>query len=176
MTHIETDHIKSERAKSFKLTGTFTGWHMLGVMVLFFGTIISVNFYMAYNAIHSWSGLVAENTYVASQQFNGKAAEARALTASGVTGTLTMHGSDIRYEIRHPKNGLVEADTLVLKFKRPVGEHQDFELDLTPISRGVFGTTHQVLPGHWIVDASAVKDGKRILHQAERVAVLRGQE
>jgi nitrogen fixation protein FixH len=155
---------------------TFTGWHMLGVMALFFGTIISVNFYMAYNAIHSWSGLVAENTYVASQQFNGKAAEARTLTASGVTGALTIHGSDIRYEISRPKDGLISADTLVLKFRRPVGEHQDFELDLSPISKGVFGTTHQVLPGHWIVDASATKAGKRILHKAERIAVLRGQE
>jgi nitrogen fixation protein FixH len=159
-------------AKAF----VFTGWHMLGVMGLFFGTIISVNVYMAYHAVTSWSGLVAQNTYVASQQFNGKAAEARALTASGVTGTLTIHGSDIRYEITHPKNGVVAANSLVLKFKRPVGEHQDFELDLSPVSKGVFATKHEILPGHWIVDASAMRDGKRILHQAERIAVLRGQQ
>ena len=154
----------------------FTGWHMLAVMVLFFGTIISVNFYMAYNAVTSWSGLVAENTYVASQQFNGKAAEARGLTASGVIGKLTIEGSNIRYEVSRSEDGPVDADTLVLKFKRPVGEHQDFELDLTPVSKGVFGTTHEVLPGHWIVDASAMRDGKRILHRAERIAVLKGQQ
>ncbi|AXV17997.1 cation transporter (plasmid) [Neorhizobium sp. SOG26] len=151
----------------------FTGWHMIGVMVLFFGTIISVNVYMAYNAVTSWSGLVAQNTYVASQQFNGKAAEARALAASGVVGTLLIDGSDIRFEISHPDDGLVAADELVLAFKRPVGEHQDFELDLVPVSQGVFTTQHEVLPGEWIVDASATRDGKRILHQVERISVRR---
>ena len=159
-------------AKSF----VFTGWHMLGVLVLFFGTIISVNFYMAYNAVISWSGLVAENTYVASQQFNGKAAEARTLTATGVTGRITVTGSEVRYEVFHPKEGPVTADTLTLKFKRPVGEHQDFELDLVPVAKGVFTATHEILPGHWIVDASAIRNGKRILHQAERIAVLRSAE
>ncbi len=155
-----------DEARSF----VFTGWHMIGIMVLFFGTILSVNFYMAYSAVTTWSGLVAENTYVASQQFNGKAAEARALLASGVTGKLTVTSSSIRYEVTHPQEGPVAADSLILRFKRPVGEHQDFELDLTPVRTGVFAADHDVLAGDWIVDASAFKDGRRILHQAERVA------
>jgi len=163
--------IDTPREKPF----VFTGWHMMGVMMLFFGTIISVNFYMAYNAVTSWSGLVADDTYVASQQFNGKAAEAKALAATGVEGKLTITGSDIRYEVFHPKEGPVDADTLTLKFKRPVGEHQDFELDLTPISKGVFATMHEVLPGHWIVDASAMRDGRRILHEAGRIAIIGGR-
>ena len=62
---------------------TFTGWHMLGVIGLFFGTIISVNFYMAYQAVHSWSGLVVENTYVASQQFNAKVEQITAIDHDG---------------------------------------------------------------------------------------------
>lgn len=164
--------MNTTQAKPF----VFTGWHMAGVMVLFFGTIISVNVYMAYHAITSWSGLVADDTYVASQQFNGKAAEAKALAATGVIGKLTITGSDVRYDVFHPKNGPVEADTLTLKFKRPVGEHQDFELDLTPVAKGVFTATHEILPGHWIVDASAMKDGKRILHEAGRIAIIRGQQ
>ena len=154
----------------------FTGWHMLGVLFLFFGTIISVNFYMAYHAITSWSGLVADDTYVASQQFNGKVEEAKALAATGVTGKLTITGSDIRYEVFHPETGPVAADTLTLTFKRPVGERQDFELDLKPVSEGVFATTHEVLPGHWIVDASAKRDGRRIMHEAGRIAIIRGRE
>src|SRR5690606_31679205 len=60
----------------------FTGWHMFGAMVLFFGVIISVNLYMAWQATHTWSGLVVKNTYIASQEFNGKVAEAKALAAT----------------------------------------------------------------------------------------------
>lgn len=29
----------------------FTGWHMLGVMVMFFGIVITVNMVMAWNAV-----------------------------------------------------------------------------------------------------------------------------
>ncbi|WJH40056.1 FixH family protein [Aliirhizobium terrae] len=149
----------------------FTGWHMVAVMVLFFGTIISVNFYMAYNAFTSWSGFVVENTYVASQQFNGKVAQARALAATGVTGKLTIAADTVRYEIIGADGAAMPADHLILNFKRPVGEHQDFQLELTPDGEGVFTASHQVLPGHWIVEAIAEDAGTRILHHAERISV-----
>jgi nitrogen fixation protein FixH len=150
----------------------FTGWHMAAVMVLFFGTIISVNFYMAYNAFTSWSGFVVENTYVASQQFNGKVAQARALAATGVTGKLTVAADSLRYDITEADGTTaVAADRLILNFKRPVGEHQDFQLELTPAGEGVFTAAHQVLPGHWIVEAIAENAGSRILHHAERISV-----
>ncbi len=149
----------------------FTGWHMAGVMVLFFGTIISVNVFMAYNAITSWSGLVVPNTYVASQQFNGKVAQARALAATGINGKLTVTADGARYEVLGADGQSVEADRLVLNFKRPVGEHQDFSVELSAERKGVFAASRQVLPGHWIVEAIAERSGERILHHAERVSV-----
>ena len=55
----------------------FTGGHMLAVMVVFFGVVISVNVFLAVVANTSWTGFVVENSYVASQEFNHKAAEGR---------------------------------------------------------------------------------------------------
>lgn len=149
----------------------FTGWHMAGVMVLFFGTIISVNVFMAYNAITSWSGLVVPNTYVASQQFNGKVAQARALAATGVNGRLAVTADGVRYEVLGADGQPVETDRLVLNFKRPVGEHQDFSIEMEAEGQGVFTASRQILPGHWIVEAIAERGGGRILHHAERVSV-----
>jgi nitrogen fixation protein FixH len=149
----------------------FTGWHMAAVIVLFFGTIISVNVYMAYNAVTTWSGFVVENTYVASQQFNGKVEEARALAATGVTGRLAVTADTIRYEISGPGGQPVAADRLVLNFKRPVGERQDFTVEPKPSGTGIFILRREVLPGHWIVAATAERDGARILHLAERISV-----
>jgi nitrogen fixation protein FixH len=149
----------------------FTGWHMAGVMVLFFGTIISVNVFMAYNAITSWSGLVVPNTYVASQQFNGKVAQARALAETGVNGRLAVAADGVRYEILGPDGQPVEAGRLVLNFKRPVGEHQDFSVEMAAEGGGVFTISREILPGHWIVEAIAERGGERILHHAERVSV-----
>lgn len=148
----------------------FTGWHMLAIMLSFFGVIISVNFFMAYQAVSSWSGLVVPNTYVASQQFNAKVAAERALVATGVTGNLTIDGKALRYEVTGPE-GSVSPDKLVLAFRRPVGDAQDFSLTLAPDQPGVFATQHEILAGHWIVEAVATRDGKPVLHQTRRISV-----
>lgn len=48
---------------------TFTGRHMLFVMVAFFGVVVGVNVYMAVMATRTFNGLVAKNGYVASIDF-----------------------------------------------------------------------------------------------------------
>lgn len=149
----------------------FTGWHMVCVMCLFFGTIISVNFYMAWQATHTWSGLVVKNTYIASQEFNGKVAEARALAATGIVGSLEVAGPDVRYRLSHPQQGPVDADSVFLSFKRPVGENQDFQIALQPQGNGLFVGHHEVPGGTWIVEAEAVRQGARILHHTQRISV-----
>ena len=61
------------------MTREFTGWHMLGIMVLGFGTIITVNLILAYNAVHSFPGLETRNSYVVSQSFEADRAAQDAL-------------------------------------------------------------------------------------------------
>ena len=56
--------------KSFVAPTEFTGWHMFTIICMFFGTIITVNMILAFNAGSTWTGLVVKNTYVASQIFN----------------------------------------------------------------------------------------------------------
>ncbi|WP_320199924.1 FixH family protein [Agrobacterium sp. rho-13.3] len=153
---------------------TFTGWHMLTIMLLFFGTIISVNVTMAWNAVTSWSGLVVQNTYVASQQFNGKAEAAKARAASGIVGKLHIDGDVIAYEVSHPERGAVETDTVTLNFRRPVGEKQDFSLVLEKQSANRFAARHDLAAGDWIVEAIAVKDGKIIVHEGTRIDIAGG--
>lgn len=150
---------------------TFTGWHMLASMVAFFGTIIAVNFTMAYLATSTWSGLVVKNTYVASQEFNGKTEAIRQMLATGIAGELSVKRDGVRYRLTLPGEVPVVADSVLAHFKRPVGEHQDFEQMLTPAGDGVYLATRDVLAGNWIVEIRAQKDGKLIMHEAHRIAV-----
>ena len=150
---------------------TFTGWHMLAIMLAFFGTIITVNFTMAYLATTSWSGLVVKNTYVASQQFNGKTAAIREMLATGIAGDLSVDGKGMRYRLTLPGDTPVVADAVTAHFKRPVGVAQDFELQLTPAGDGLYLAETTVLPGSWIVEMQATKDGKMIMHEAKRISV-----
>ncbi|SMC82732.1 FixH family protein [Rhizobium sp. RU36D] len=149
----------------------FTGWHMLAVMVAFFGVIISVNMLMAYYATSTWSGLVVKNTYVASQEFNGKAAGIRAMLATGIRGTLTVENGEIAYALTLEDGKAVEADAVTAHFKRPVGEHQDFIAPLLPAADGRYAARHEVLPGDWIVEIMAMKGGETIMHEANRISV-----
>jgi nitrogen fixation protein FixH len=50
--------------------GRFTGRHMAIIMVAFFGVVIAVNVLMARLATSTFTGVVVENSYVASQRFN----------------------------------------------------------------------------------------------------------
>lgn len=152
----------------------FTGWHMLGVMVLFFGTIITVNLIMAWNASHSWSGLVVQNTYVASQQFNGKVAEAKALAASGIKGELTIEGGRVAYRVVDAKGAPVIADEASAVFKRPVDEREDFTLALEPAGPGLFTAESDMPAGQWVVDIGTRKDGRKVFHQTVRTVVAGG--
>ena len=164
--------MRTDTGKSF----TFTGWHMLAIMVAFFGVIITVNFTMAYLASSSWSGLVVKNTYVASQQFNGKTAAIREMLATGIEGDLSVSSTSIRYRLTLPGDQPVVADSVLAHFKRPVGTAQDFEQQLTPAGDGLYVAERDIDGGSWIVEIQAVKDGKLVMHEAERITVSGEQQ
>lgn len=48
----------------------FTGKHMAAILIAFFGVVAAVNFTMASYANSTFGGIVVENSYVASQEYN----------------------------------------------------------------------------------------------------------
>lgn len=61
------------------MTREFTGWHMLGLMLGGFGIIIAVNLTLAWNAVATFPGLEARNSYEVSQSFQADRAAQNAL-------------------------------------------------------------------------------------------------
>ena len=101
----------------------FTGWHMLAIMIAFFGVIIAVNLTMAFYANSSWTGLIVKNSYVASQTFNERAAEGRAQAALGWNGDLIVEDGAITSRLTdasgtpHPDNA-ASVSALIALSKR----------------------------------------------------------
>ncbi|WEX79348.1 FixH family protein (plasmid) [Sinorhizobium numidicum] len=149
-------------------TRGFTGWHMVAVTGLFFGTIISVNLVMAWNASRSWSGLVVENSYVASQQFNGKVAETRAFAESGIRGELTAESGAIHYVLTRKGEPERAVDKVVAVLKRPVEAHEDIRVELVRKGEGIFVSAQALKPGQWIADVTAMAGGALVYRQAVR--------
>lgn len=149
----------------------FTGKHMLATMVLFFGVIITVNLVMARFAVSTWSGLVVPNTYVASQEFNARAAQSRAIAALGYGIDLgsSAEGLSIRFTDKDGKPAF--ADTLVAQLRRPVGTHQDREMVLERDPDGVYRAGGELLEGEWIATVTATRGGEIIYKRGHRFHV-----
>jgi nitrogen fixation protein FixH len=146
----------------------FTGWHMFWIMIAFFGTIITVNVTMAYLANSSWSGMLAKNTYVASQDFNKNADRAREWAREGFKGEVRLEGGRVNYRLQGPADVIAAVDHVEATFHRPVGDKQDFAIRLTSDGEH-FTAAEMPAAGPWIVDFAAMRDGEVVFHHAERI-------
>ena len=96
------------------MTRRFTGWHFTAIIAAFFGVVVAVNLTMAVFATRTFGGVVVENSYVASQKYNGWLEAAKrqqklawtiepALDAERrVTIALSIDGAKVSGFARHP--------------------------------------------------------------------------
>ena len=139
----------------------FTGYHMAAALALFFGVIITVNLIMAYFANSTWSGLVVKNSYVASQEFNGKVEQVKAQEALGWKGTLTSSPGVVRWSLVDANATPVATDAVTIRFRRPVTETADATVSLTPAANGDWQAAFPLGEGLWIavVDVQSAANG-----------------
>lgn len=133
----------------------FTGRHMLAIMLAFFGVIVAVNLTMATLARTSWSGLVVQNTYVASQAFNGKAEEGRAQAALGWTPAFAVEDGVLRFSLADAEGRPVRLEGGIAALRRPVGDADDVEVALVAAAGGGLKARPGVGDGAWIVEIRA---------------------
>ncbi|EKF17592.1 FixH family protein [Nitratireductor pacificus] len=133
----------------------FTGWHMLAIMIAFFGVVIAVNLTMAFYASSSWTGLIVKNSYVASQTFNERTAEGREQAALGWTGELMVKGDAITYRLVDASGSTIPLDSVAVVMHRPVTADEDIALTLERRADGTFGIDHGPGDGTWVINITA---------------------
>lgn len=153
----------------------FTGWHMLGIMCLFFGVIITVNLTMAYFAVGSWSGLVVKNSYVASQEFNEKAITGKEQAALLWETTLDYKNGTFSYQLTDKDGNAVEAINATAHFKRPVGDANDTTVTLDNIGAGQFSSKVELGEGAWIVEINSEAGLEDPYRQIRRFIIVNGE-
>ncbi|PZV35899.1 FixH family protein [Mesorhizobium kowhaii] len=152
----------------------FTGRHMLLTILAFFGVVIAVNLTMATLANTSWTGLVVENTYVASQQFNKKAEEGRAQAALGWTGKLTITWGEVRYSLTDPAGKPVPLHGVKVLFRHPAYEAEDKSIVLAPSADQEFVGQHTPKEGVWIIEVDADAGLAEPYREVRRVMISHG--
>ena len=135
---------------------TFTGRHMTMILVAFFGVVITVNFTMASYAVGTFGGVVVENSYVASQDFNRWLDEAKAEKALGWDAVTTWR-PDGRIVVA--LKGAPAGAALKVVARHPLGRLPDRALSLDRLDNGQF-LSRQALPdGRWDVRLVVAAEG-----------------
>lgn len=128
------------------VSGKFTGWHMLAIMVAFFGVVIAVNVTMMQIARGSFGGIVVENSYVASQNFNGWLQAARAQESLG-----WQVQSDLAADRAVVVNVAGAPDLLAVTAtaRHPLGRQPDQALTFRRTDAGRYISTTTLPTGRW---------------------------
>jgi nitrogen fixation protein FixH len=155
-------------------TGEFTGWHMAGLLLLFFGTIIAVNLTLAGLANRSWSGFVVRNSYIASQQFNRHAAEARAQRALGWSGSLSLRAGKLRYRLTEARGARVPTSKVTASLRRPVFDRQDRLVALSAAPDGSLEADLHLEDGLWILEVMAEAGLPYPYRDLRRIRIING--
>ncbi|MCB1386096.1 MAG: FixH family protein [Nitratireductor sp.] len=153
----------------------FTGWHMLAIMVLFFGVIISVNLMLAFYANSSWTGLVVKNSYVASQEFNERTAERRQQMALGWKADLAYDRGHLSVSLAGPDGKPVAVERFEAVIGRPAFEAEDRSVELARASTGDYDGATTLGTGLWQVDLTATRADGSLWQHSIRFVVKEGQ-
>ncbi|MBA3863642.1 MAG: hypothetical protein CVT85_09245 [Alphaproteobacteria bacterium HGW-Alphaproteobacteria-7] len=135
----------------------FTGKHMAMVFIGGFGVVIAVNLVMASFAVSGFHGLVVENSYVASQKFNGWMDEAEKSRALGwqvearqlADGRIALTTADV------PEGAAITAIA-----RRPLGQHELANLTFAPAGADAWTANEALAQGRWTLHLTVTAGGQ----------------
>jgi len=133
----------------------FTGWHMTAILIAFFAVVIAVNLLMATVAVGSFGGTVVENSYVASQRFNGWLAAAREQGRLGWKDDVaTDHARHVVLTLGDDAGAPVRFGAVKALARHPLGRAADITLAFRETAPGHYVSEAALPPGRWHVRLS----------------------
>ncbi len=141
--------------------GQFTGKKLLAILVVGFGIVIAVNLTMAFLASRTFPGMVVENSYVASQNFNAGLQAGREQQARGwkiswriADGRLVVDPSDANGDV-------LKGASVSVNLTHPLGAKEPHNLTLAEGDDGIYTSSVPLPGGQWEMELTVGRDGKR---------------
>jgi len=152
-----------------------TGAKVLAILLLFFGSVFSVNALMAYYALSTFRGEVADHPYEVGLAFNNEIAAARAQEARRwrVEVAFPHDGDGKRVEVSaHDAEGsAIVGLKLIATFKAPVDASRDRAVELVERRPGVYAARVPVADGRWDFEFAAQRDGDTLFQSKSRILI-----
>jgi nitrogen fixation protein FixH len=140
------------------MTRKFTGWHMFAILVAFFATVVGVNLLMASFATSTFGGIQVENSYVASQKFNGWLEEAERSAALGWQASAERRADG---RVRVLASGPGPEAVLSATARHTLGREADQALVFDRQADGSFVSREPLSMARWIVRLDVADGGAR---------------
>lgn len=137
----------------------FTGWHMTAILVGFFGVVIAVNMTMAVFASRTFGGMVVENSYVASQRYNGWLEEARRERELAWDERISRIGDRIVIDAA-TSAGPLDGARIAGLARHPLGGAEPVALSFAELGDGRYRSLEPLPEGRWIVRIEIAQGGR----------------
>lgn len=131
------------------------GWHVLMILIGFFGVTIGVNAYFVTMALSTAPGEYQKKSYLQGLHYNeviaARAAQAAAgWTAALETRTLPGVGFEVTVTMKEPGGRALDGLTLTGTLRRPADAERDHDLSFSALGEGVYRViAPDVVPGQW---------------------------
>jgi nitrogen fixation protein FixH len=132
---------------------------MAVVMVAFFGVVIAVNLLMATLASSTFGGTVVDNSYVASQNFNGWLKEARDQAGLQWNEQTRLDSSGRLVSELSTSAGPLRGARVEAHVTHPLGRAPEQVIELVAAGEGQYRSTKPLPGGRWMVRLSVRRDG-----------------
>jgi nitrogen fixation protein FixH len=127
--------------------------------------VVTVNLYMARMASSTFGGVVVENSYVASQNYNKWLSEARQSAFLGWNATATRQADG---KVLVSLDGADGTQPIVAASARhPLGRLADQTLRFTRLGQGRYVSAEPLAPGRWRLRIEAVAGEQRWRQELE---------
>jgi nitrogen fixation protein FixH len=154
---------------------SLSGRKVLAILVLFFGTIFSVNALMAYYALSTFRGEVADHPYEVGLAFNAEIAAAREQEARnwrvGANFVAAADGKRFEVSARDGDGRPISGLHVTGIFAAPVDATRDRRVELVERQPGEYAALVPVAGGYWDVEIAASRDGAALFRSKSRVLV-----
>ncbi len=144
------------------MTNRFTGRHMTAILIAFFLVVIGVNGTLAWLASSTFSGALAENGYVASQDYNRWIAQSAAQDRLGWSIATHVEERHLVLETR----GVTGASADVI-LSHPLGLESDRRLSMAAMGGARLRSVSDVPKGRWIANLVIRQGGREARFMTE---------
>jgi nitrogen fixation protein FixH len=133
------------------------GWHVLAIIVAFFGVVFTVNAIFITTALNTFPGEETRRSYVQGRDYNQVVDARRAQEALGWSATANLTEERVLIEVRDADGQPVTGLRLEGVLQHPASMSYDRDLVFTEVRDGVYAAGVCDLPiGRWTLSAEAM--------------------